>query len=101
MSLAIPAAILPPPAPDKAGQPGCVCAHHGGNRPEGRDRSQLRLVLGHPGRQSAGSGLAQVILGLGRDELGLLRSELKPGLQIAEVFLDQVAGRSCRQPTTA
>ena len=90
-----------PPLMKGAGQ-GRVRAHHRGNRPEGRDRSQLCLVLGHPGRQPAGSGLAQVILGLGQDELGLLRSELKAGPQVAEVFLDPVARVAhAGDPTTA
>ena len=77
-------------------------AHDRADGPERRDRSLLRLVLGHPGREPAGSGIAQVILGLGHDEPGLRRRELQACPQLAEVFLDQVARVAhAGNPTTA
>jgi hypothetical protein len=91
------------PAPDESGRtPGRVRAGDRADGPERRDRGLLRLVFGHPGRQPAGNGLAQVILGLGHDEPGLRRRELQACPELVQVFLDQVRlAAHAGHPTTA
>ena len=65
---------------------------HGPDRSEAGDRGLLGLQLGHPDRYPCRGGLAQVVLGLGRDQLRLGRRDPQPGVQLLQVPGDQVGG---------
>jgi hypothetical protein len=82
--------------------PGLVRVYDRPHRPEAGDGRLLRLPLGHPDGHGRGGRLAQVILGLGHDQLGLVRRDPQAGAQLIQVVPDRVVRRhhaTCRVPT--
>ena len=65
---------------------------HGPDRPEAGDRGLMGLQFGHPDFQPHRGRLAQMVLGLGHDQLRLGRRDPQPGVQLLQVPGDQVAG---------
>ncbi len=66
---------------------------HGPDRPEAGDRGLMGLQFGHPDLHPHRGGLAQVVLGLGHDQLRLGRRDPQPRAQLRQVPGDQVGGR--------
>jgi hypothetical protein len=72
--------------------PPAVRPDYGPDRSEAGDRGLLGLQFGHPDCYPRRGGLAQVVLGLGRDQLRLDRRDPQPGAQLLQVPGDQVGG---------
>jgi hypothetical protein len=70
--------------------PGGVREDDRPHRPEAGDRRLLCLQFRLPSCQPGGNRLAQVILGLGQDQLRLSRRGQQARPQLAEVLLNQV-----------
>ncbi len=73
--------------------PPAVRPDHGADRPEAGDRGLMGLQLGHPDLHPHRGGLAQMVLGLGHDQLRLGRRDPQPGAQLRQVPGDQVGAR--------
>jgi len=72
-------------------RPGQVRAGDGAHRAEAGNRRLVRLAFGHADGDPRGRRLAQVILGLGQDLLGLPGRDAQPPPQLLQVVPDQVA----------